>query len=79
MVDSGASSNVVPFKVSENLKAKLKNIDIQIIQLDRSSVKVMGELKNVLVRLASNPKVHQRVDIIVVDILETYGLLLSKD
>jgi hypothetical protein len=38
----------------------------------------MGELNNVLNKLASNPKVHQTRDIIVVDIPETYRLLLSK-
>ena len=39
----------------------------------------IGELKNVLIRLSSKPKVHQVIDIIVVDILEVYGLLLSRD
>jgi hypothetical protein len=39
----------------------------------------MGEIKNVLIRLDSNPKVHKTINIIVVDILETYGLLLSRD
>jgi hypothetical protein len=33
----------------------------------------------VLIRLSSNPKVHQVIDIIVVDILEVYGLFLSRD
>ena len=47
----------------------------KIIQLDRSHVKVMGELKDVMIRLASNSKVHQVIDVIVVDILETYGLV----
>jgi ribonuclease HI len=32
-----------------------------------------------LVRLSSNPKVHQIIDIIVVDIPEVYGLFLSRD
>jgi hypothetical protein len=79
MVDSRASSNVMPLKVCEKLNAKPEESDIQIIQLDRSSVKVIGELKNVLIRLESNPKVHQTIDIIVVDIPDTYGLLLSRD
>jgi hypothetical protein len=52
---------------------------LKIIQLDRTSVKVIGELKNVLIRLSSNPKVHQVIDIIVVDIPEVYGLFLSRD
>jgi hypothetical protein len=42
-------------------------------------VKVVGELKNVLITLSSNPKVHQTIDIIVVDIPDSYGMLLSKD
>jgi hypothetical protein len=51
----------------------------KIIQLDRSHVKVMGELKDVMIRLASNSKVHQVIDVIVVDIPEAYGLILSRD
>jgi hypothetical protein len=68
MVDSGASSNVMPLKVCEKLNVKPEESDIQIIQLDRTRVKVIGELKNVLIRMSSNPKVHQTIDIIVVDI-----------
>jgi hypothetical protein len=40
---------------------------------------VICELKNVLIRLSSNPKVHQVIDIIVVDIPKVYGLFLSRD
>jgi hypothetical protein len=40
---------------------------------------VLGELKDVLIRLSSNAKVHQTIDIIVVDILKSYGMLLSRD
>ena len=69
----------MPLKVCEKLNAKPENYDIQIIQLDRSRVKVIGELKNVLIRLSCNPKVHQTIDIIVVDIPYAHGLLLSMD
>ena len=50
----------------------------RIIQLDRSHVKVLGELKDVMIRLASNSKVKV-IDVIVVDIPEAYGLSLSRD
>jgi hypothetical protein len=40
---------------------------------------VKGELKDVLIRLAFYPRVHQVIDIVIVDILESYGLLLSRD
>jgi hypothetical protein len=50
----------------------------KIIQLNRSHVKVMGELKDVMIQLASNSKVHQVIDVIIVDIPEAYGLILSR-
>ena len=50
-----------------------------IIQLDRSQVKVFGELKDVLLHLSSNFKVHQTIDVIFLDILEAYGVILSKN
>ena len=51
----------------------------KIIQLDRSHVKVFGELKDVLIHLASNSKVLQTIDIIVFDIPEAYGVILRRD
>ena len=51
----------------------------KIIQLDRSDVKVRGELKDIMIRLASDPRVHQEINIIVVDIPKSYGLLLRRD
>jgi ribonuclease HI len=79
MVDSGASSNVMPWSVCQKINAEVEPSSLKIIQLDRTDVKVMGELKNVLIRLSSNPKVHQFIDIIVVDIPEVYGMFLSRD
>jgi hypothetical protein len=68
MVDSGASSNVMPWSVCQKINAEVELSSLKIIQLDRTYVKFIGELKNVLIRLSSNPKVHQVIDIIVVDI-----------
>ena len=50
-----------------------------MIQLDRTAVKVAGEMKNVLIRLAHDERVCQYIDIMVVDIPEAYGLILSRD
>jgi len=79
MVDSGTSSNVMPLSVGQKINAEVKPSDLKIIQLDRTNVKVIGELKNVLIKLSSNSKVHQVIDIIVVDILKVYGLFFSID
>ena len=39
----------------------------------------MGELKDVMIRIATHPKFVQVIDIIAVDIPEDYGLLLIQD
>jgi hypothetical protein len=42
-------------------------------------VKVKGERKDTLIQLVAYPKVNEIIDIIIVDILEEYGLLLSRN
>jgi ribonuclease HI len=79
MVYLRASSNIMPWSVCQKINAKVQSSSLKIIQLYRTSVKVIGELKNVLIRLSSNLKVHQVIDIIVVDIPEVYGFFLSRD
>jgi hypothetical protein len=44
-----------------------------------TQVKVMGELKDVMIRIVTHPKFVQVIDIIIVDIPEAYGFLLSQD
>jgi hypothetical protein len=79
LVDSGASSNVMPLSICKKLNAVPLKSDKHVIQLDRTQVKVMGELKDVMIRMATHPKFVQVIDIIVVDIPEAYGFLLSRD
>ena len=42
-------------------------------------VKVVGEMNDVLIRLAADERVCQFIDTMVVDILEAYGLILSRE
>ena len=79
LVDSSAYSNVMPYDVSKRINVEPKKTNTWIIQLDRLGVRVMGELKDVVIRFTSNPKVFQVIGIVVVDIHKAYGLLLSKD
>jgi hypothetical protein len=79
LVDSGASLNVMPYSVCVNLNVKPQIRKTNIIQLDRSHVKIVAELKDVLILLSSNSKVHQKINVIVVDIPEAYGVILSID
>ena len=47
--------------------------------MDRTTVKVIREMEDVLVRLSSNDKVCQVIDIVVANIPEAYGIVLSRD
>ena len=78
MVDSRASSNVIPLSVCKRLNEKYVPSNSQINQLDRTNVRVVGEMKDVLVRIACNPSVFQIIDIVVVDIPDAYGLFLAE-
>jgi ribonuclease HI len=66
------------YSVCKKLNEEPQICKTRIIKLDRSNVKAMGELKDVLIRLASNSKVHQTIDIIVLNIPEAYGVILSR-
>ena len=79
LVDSGASSNVMPYLVCKNINVEPRICKTKIRELDKSNVNVMGELKDFLIQLASNSNAHQMIDIIVVDIPEAYRLILSID
>ena len=79
LVDSGASSNVMPLSVCKRINDQAIPSPSRIIQLDRSIVKVIGEMKDVLIHFSTHPKVCHFIDIMVVDIPEEYGLILSRD
>ena len=51
----------------------------KIIQLDRNTAKVVGEMKDVLMRLFADERVCRFIDIMVVDIPEAYGFILSRE
>ena len=68
MIDLGASSNVMPLYVCKKLNITWEPFPIHIVQLDRSKVKVVGRLRNVLLILSIDPRIHQTIDIVVVDI-----------
>ena len=67
----------MPLSIFKKLNVVPLKSDKHVIQLDRTKVKVMGELKYVMIKIETHPKFVQVIDIIVVDKLEAYALLLS--
>jgi hypothetical protein len=58
LVDSGSSLNLMSYSSFQKINVVPEKITTRIIQLDRSDVIVMGELKDVMIRLAIDPRVH---------------------
>ena len=77
LVDSGSSVNVMPLVVCKKINGQPKPTDWEVIQLDITRVKIVGEMKNVLIRLYANNKICQFIDIMVADIPDGYGLILN--
>ena len=73
------SINVMPLLVCKKINGKHKPSTCQVVQLDRTVVKVIGEMEDVLIRLSANEKVYQHIDIVVADIPDVYGFVLSRD
>ena len=69
----------MPLSICRKLNTIPLKSDKHVIELDRTQVKVMGEIKDVMIKMATHPKFFQVMDIIVVDMSEDYGFLLSQD
>ena len=49
LVDSGSSVNVMPLAVCENINGQPKPTTWEVTQLDKTNVKVVGEMEDVLI------------------------------
>ena len=56
LVDSGASSNILPKSICAKLNVQPQKSAVCIVQLDRSQVEVIGEVNQVTIRLSSNQR-----------------------
>ena len=65
LVDSGASVNVMPLSVCKRINGQPKPSTWKVTQLDRTNVKLVGEMEDVLIHLSSNDKVCQFIDVVV--------------
>ena len=71
--------NVMPLSVCKRINGQPKPTTGQVVQLDRTVVKVVGEMEDVLISLLVDERVFQFIDIVVENIPDAYGLVLSRD
>lgn len=79
LVDSSALGNIMPYSICQKLGLKSVHANSKVVQLDKIEVNVIGELKDVYIQLGVDPRISCYINIQVVDILEVYGMLLSRD
>lgn len=75
LFDYGASVNVMPLFVAKKINAQWNKTYAQVIQLDRTHVLAIS---NWLTQ-GCYPLMNQCINIVIVDISEEYGVLMSKD
>ena len=69
----------MPLSIAQMLIVNPQPSNQVVIQLDKIQVKVIGVLKDVRIQLTIDPWIQDIIDIHVVDIPESYGLLLSRE
>ena len=69
----------MPLAVYKMINGQPKPTTWKVTQLDRTNVKVVGEMEDVLIRLSANKKICQYIDIVVADIPDGYGMILNRD
>jgi len=65
--------------VFSKLNIEPEKSGVHIVQLYWTKVQVLGEINAVTIRLSTDPRVVQIIDILIADIPEFYGLILSRD
>ena len=78
MLDSGASHNLMPLSVMEQLGLQITRPYKDLYSFDSKRVKCLGMIKDLVVNLAQIPAKSVVMDIVVVDILAHFGMFLSR-
>jgi hypothetical protein len=78
MLDSGASHNLMPLSVMEQLGLQITRPYKDLYSFDSKRVKCLGMIKDLVVNLAQIPVKSVVMDIVVADIPPRFGMLLSR-
>ena len=79
MIDSGATSSVMPKKVADQLELKYQPLKKGVVQLDGSAVNTIGVIKDASLTLHACPNFSIPQDVYVIDLLPYFALCLSRD
>ena len=78
MLDLGASSNVITRKVTEQLNLRITRPYHNVCAMDAREVEVVEIILNLHVKLAKYPDIDMAMDVVVIDVPDNWGMLLSR-
>jgi ribonuclease HI len=78
LMDSGASHNVMPKVVMDELGLDITKPYLDLYSFDSRKVKCLGVIKDMVVTLSQLPMKSVVLDVIVADIPPKFGMLLSR-
>lgn len=78
MLDSGASSNIITKKVMDQLNLKISRPYHNVCAMDSREIDVVGIILSLPVSLSVYPDIQVTMDVIVIDVPDTWGMLLSR-
>lgn len=78
MLDLGASTTVITKRVMEQLNLRIPRPYHNIYAMDSKRIEVHGLIKDLQVHLSAYPDIMIIMDTIVIDVLDAWGMLLSR-
>jgi hypothetical protein len=78
LMDSGASQNLMPKSVMDELGLEIKKTYHELYSFESRKVKCLGVIKDMVVTLFQFPMKSILMDIVVVDVPPKFGMLLSR-
>jgi hypothetical protein len=78
MLDTRDSTNVMPLGVMQQLGLKTTRPYRNVCAMDAREVKVYGVINNLLVYLVVELDIRILMDIVVIDVPNSWGMLLSR-
>ena len=77
MIDSGATSSVMPKKIADQLGLKYETLEKGVVQLDGTTIEMVGIMRNLDLTLHYCPSFSTPMDIYIIDLPPYFSICLS--
>jgi len=78
MLDPGASTNVMPLKVMNQLGLKVTRPYWKVCGIDSRNIEAHGLINNLDVIFLQHPDMSLLMDVVVIDVPDAWGMILSR-